>query len=29
MPAETHMVKNIGTAPMKMVMTELKPAAKK
>ena len=29
MPAETHMVKNIGTATAKMLLTELKPAIKK
>jgi beta-alanine degradation protein BauB len=29
LPAVTHMAKNIGTAPIKMVLTELKPAVKK
>ena len=27
-PAVTHMAKNIGTTPVKMVLTELKPAMK-
>lgn len=27
--AVTHMAKNVGTAPLKLVVTELKPAAKK
>jgi len=29
MPAVTHMVKNVGSTPVKLVLTELKPAAKK
>lgn len=29
LPAVTHMAKNVGTTPVKLVVTELKPAAKK
>jgi quercetin dioxygenase-like cupin family protein len=29
MPAVTHMTKNVGSTPVKLVLTELKPAVKK
>lgn len=28
-PAVTHMAKNVGTTPLKLIMTELKPSEKK
>jgi hypothetical protein len=29
LPAVTHMAKNVGTTPVKLVVAELKPTAKK